>query len=143
MPRTAEQCKHSGTLEPPVEPLAMPGSIQSTLQHKSSNARIRSVLLIALYSAGETVFYNSNILHCATYSAREKRVTLHGSKGDARVGHRERGMCNVEWMLEMRFRDGLNGRGRTMLDRLGAMRDSLPTLEVDLFPQSAQGSVIR
>ena len=134
VPRTAEQRKHSETLEPPVEPLAMPGSIQLKLQRKSSNAQSRFVpLIIALHSAGETVFYNSNILHCATYSTREKRATLHGSMGDARGGaSRARNVLQhgLEWMLEKRFRDGLDGRGQTMLDRLIAMRDSLPTVEV-------------
>ena len=43
-----EQRKHSETLEPPVSPLAMPGSIRLTLRRKSSNTRSRAVLLIAL-----------------------------------------------------------------------------------------------
>ena len=133
VPRTAEQRKHSETLEPPVAPLTMPGSIRLTLERKSSNAQSRLLLLIALYSAGETVFYNSNILHCATYSTSEKRATLHGSMGDARGGaSRARNVLQhgLEWMLEKRFRDGLDERGRMMLDRLVAMRDSLPTMEV-------------
>jgi len=53
--------------------------------------------------------------------------------GDARGGaSRARNVLQhgLEWMLEKRFRDGLDGRGQVMLDRLVAMRDSLPTVEV-------------
>jgi len=39
----------------------------------------------------------------------------------------------LEWMLEKRCRDALqsvDGRSQTMLDRLVAMQDSLPTVEL-------------
>jgi hypothetical protein len=73
-------------------------------------------------SAGETVFYNSNILHCATYNSKEKRTTLHGCMGDAKGGPiRARNILQhgLGWMKEERFRDGLpNEVSRRMLDKL-------------------------
>ncbi|ETW76383.1 hypothetical protein HETIRDRAFT_389387, partial [Heterobasidion irregulare TC 32-1] len=67
-PRTNEQRSQSSTPDPPVDPLTMPNAIRVTLQ------------------PGETVFYNNNILHCATYNSQAKRATLHASMGDTRGG---------------------------------------------------------
>ncbi|KAF8063387.1 hypothetical protein FPV67DRAFT_241108 [Lyophyllum atratum] len=106
-PRTAEQRKHSETMEPPTDPLEMPGSVQLTLQ------------------PGETVFYNSNILHCATYSAAERRATLHGTIGNVKGGSmRARNVLQhgLNWMKEDTFREGLNEKGKAMLDRLIAVQ---------------------
>ncbi|KAF8883033.1 hypothetical protein BD779DRAFT_1612376 [Infundibulicybe gibba] len=89
-PRTPAQRQHSETLAPPTNPLDMPGSIQLTLQ------------------PGETVFYNSNILHCATYNPKERRATLHATMGDH----------GLDWMQDKRFQQGLHGRSRAMLDRV-------------------------
>ncbi|KAF9267181.1 hypothetical protein L218DRAFT_996064 [Marasmius fiardii PR-910] len=102
-PRTDEQRKHSTTMDPPVNPLDMPGAIRVTLQ------------------AGETVFYNSNILHCATYDNECKRATLHATIGDSRKGAgRARNILQhgLTWMQEERFRDQLDDRGKAMLDKL-------------------------
>ncbi|KAM6499566.1 hypothetical protein JOM56_005074 [Amanita muscaria] len=67
-PRTPEQRKHSETMTPPDDPFDMPGAIQVVLE------------------PGETVFYNSNILHCATYDSTVLRATLHATIGDTRGG---------------------------------------------------------
>ncbi|KIO33237.1 hypothetical protein M407DRAFT_234400 [Tulasnella calospora MUT 4182] len=52
----------------PKNPLDMPGAIKVSLQ------------------PGETVFYNNNILHCATYDNSIPRMTLHACMGDTRGG---------------------------------------------------------
>ncbi|KAG6902695.1 hypothetical protein C0995_012835 [Termitomyces sp. Mi166 len=112
-PRTPEQRKHSETMEPPSNPLDMPGAVQLTLQ------------------PGETVFYNSNILHCATYNCTEKRATLHATMGNVKGGStRARNILQhgLNWMKEDTFREGLNDRGRRMLDRLIEMKE----LNVDI-----------
>ncbi|TFK35031.1 hypothetical protein BDQ12DRAFT_612294 [Crucibulum laeve] len=109
-PRTEEQRKHSETQMPPEDPLAMPGSICVRLQ------------------PGETVFYNSNILHCGTYNCLEKRATLHACMGDARGGStRARNILqhNLEWMKGSSFRETLpDNRSWGMLDRLIRMQES-------------------
>jgi hypothetical protein len=77
--------------------------------------------------AGETVFYNSNILHCATYDSKHRRATLHASMGDTRGGSsRARNVLQhgLDWMREDRFRLSLDGKSRPMLDRLLAMYNS-------------------
>ncbi|KXN84189.1 hypothetical protein AN958_12893 [Leucoagaricus sp. SymC.cos] len=68
IPRTLERCHLSETYEPPEDPMDMPGAIQLTHQ------------------PGETVFYNSNILHCAAYDSKAKRATLHAMVGDIHGG---------------------------------------------------------
>lgn len=51
---------------------------------------------------GDIVFYNSNILHRATYLAKELRLTLHGSYGHCDEGHfRAKGVLQhgvAEWL---------------------------------------------
>ncbi|KAL0573860.1 hypothetical protein V5O48_008077 [Marasmius crinis-equi] len=109
-PRTEEQRKHSTTMDAPANPLDMPGAIQVTLK------------------PGETVFYNSNILHCATYNNEHKRATLHATIGDARSGAgRARNILQhgLTWMQEERFRDQLDEKGRGMLDRLLVLQRSV------------------
>ncbi|TFK68940.1 hypothetical protein BDN72DRAFT_820679 [Pluteus cervinus] len=103
MPRTPEQRALSETMDPPEDPLEMPGSIQLVLQ------------------PGETVFYNSNILHCAAYEPGEKRATLHATMGDAKGGStRARNVLQhgLEWMKEVRFREDLDEKSVAMLDLL-------------------------
>jgi len=81
----------------------MPGATRVTLQ------------------AGETVFYNSNILHCGIYDSKVPRATLHACMGDTRgVSSRARNVLQhgLNWMKEDQFRDGLNERGKLMLSRL-------------------------
>ncbi|KAF9467628.1 hypothetical protein BDZ94DRAFT_1185367 [Collybia nuda] len=108
-PRTEEQRSHSNGMAPPNDPSSMPGAIRLTLQ------------------PGESVFYNSNILHCATYSSAERRATLHATMGDVRGGSsRARNILQhgLDWMKEDKFRAGLDEKSRPMLDRLIAMRNS-------------------
>ncbi|EMD35931.1 hypothetical protein CERSUDRAFT_115834 [Gelatoporia subvermispora B] len=110
LPRSPEQRAHSSTMDAPTSPLDMPGAIQVVLQ------------------PGETVFYNSNILHCATYDPHQRRATLHACMGSTRGGaSRARNILQhgLLWMREDRFRDGLDGRGRAMLANLIKMQESV------------------
>ncbi|KAG6373541.1 hypothetical protein JVT61DRAFT_6184 [Boletus reticuloceps] len=131
VPRTDEQRVHSTTLEPPRDPLAMPGSIRLVLQRKCPSPCVWSVdndMLTTLSIAGETVFYNSNILHCATYDAQQRRATLHATMGDTRGGSsRARNVLQhgLEWMQEKRFRETLDEGGQRMLDALVEMRNGV------------------
>ncbi|KAI0331544.1 hypothetical protein GY45DRAFT_1336098 [Cubamyces sp. BRFM 1775] len=109
-PRTPEQRAHSCTLDPPKDPLAMPGAVQVTLQ------------------PGETVFYNNNILHCATYSPNEPRITLHACMGEVRGGpDRARNILQhgLQWMKEARFAETLDERGKKMLERIVRLQESV------------------
>jgi len=110
MPRTEAQRALSMMLEPPKDPRDMPGAIQVTLQ------------------PGESVFYHSNILHCATYDSQQRRATLHGTMGDIRGGStRARNVLQhgLQWMKEDRFRNGLDETGQRMLDSLIEMQNSV------------------
>ncbi|KAJ6538855.1 hypothetical protein DFH09DRAFT_1176423 [Mycena vulgaris] len=101
--RTPEQRLHSEGQDPPADPLDMPGAIQVALQ------------------PGDSVFYNSNILHCASYDAQARRATLHASMGNVRGGSvRARNVLQhgLSWMKEPKFSDGLDSRGKAMLGRL-------------------------
>ena len=83
----------------------------------------KSMLIMA---AGETVFYNNNILHCAAYSTNSPRATLHACMGDARGGSaRARNILQhgLEWMKEETFRETLTLEGKQMLDRLIEMQE--------------------
>ncbi|KAI0312655.1 hypothetical protein OF83DRAFT_1066816 [Amylostereum chailletii] len=109
-PRTPEQRAQSCTTEAPGDPLAMPGAIRVTLH------------------PGDTVFYNSNILHCAAYSPEAPRATLHASMGDTRGGAaRARNVLQhgLGWMKEDRFKATLDEVGREMLGRLIRMQEGL------------------
>lgn len=70
-----------------------------------------------LYAAGETVVYNQNILHCATYSPDSTRVTLHACIGNAKNGAGQTRARNilqhgVGWMKEdERFEKEVRGCG--------------------------------
>jgi len=111
VPRTEAQRAHSTTLAPPQDPLAMPGAIRLVLQ------------------PCETVFYNSNVLHCATYDAAQQRATLHATMGDTRGGAtRARNVLQhgLTWMRDAAFRETLGTpEGRGMLDALIAMQDGV------------------
>lgn len=76
-------------------------------------------------AAGDTVFYNSNILHCAAYRPDAPRATLHASMGCTRGGTaRARNVLQhgLDWMAAPAFARTLDARGRAMLARLGALR---------------------
>jgi len=88
----------------------MPGAIRVTLE------------------PGETVFYNSNILHCATYSSSEPRATLHATMGSIKGGSvRARNILQhgLLWMKGENFREGLNDNGKDMLRRLIELQKSV------------------
>ena len=90
---------------------------------------IESFTLRMVQIAGETVFYNSNILHCATYDPSATRATLHATMGNAKGGTvRARNILQhgLSWMEEERFRESLGSRGRAMLDRLIKMKNAAP-----------------
>ncbi|KAH9946603.1 hypothetical protein B0H21DRAFT_399232 [Amylocystis lapponica] len=109
-PRSPGQRAHSSTLDAPKNPMDMPGAIQVVLQ------------------PGETVFYNNNILHCATYDPGARRATLHACMGDTRGGRaRARNILQhgLRWMKEPRFRARLGSRAQQMLDRLVRLQESV------------------
>ncbi|KAH8551490.1 hypothetical protein BGW37DRAFT_537989 [Umbelopsis sp. PMI_123] len=56
--------------------------------------------------AGQTVFYNNNILHRAIYYCANKRATLHASFGSTEGGHHRAANIfqhGLDWMNEERF----------------------------------------
>jgi len=116
VPRTPEQRLHSSGSEAPARPLDMPGSIRVELK------------------AGETVIYNQNILHCASYSNASPRITLHACIGNSSPSPNSEGggggqtrarnilQHGVGWMKEDRFRDNVEAvagaRGVRMWENL-------------------------
>lgn len=117
--RTPEQRRLSETLDPPQNPLTMLGAICLTLQ------------------PGETVFYNSNILHCAAYNSKVQRATLHGCVGDVRGGSiRARNVLqhDLEWMKGDEFRVSLpnNLKTRKMLDNFLNMQRNCRQIDYSL-----------
>ncbi|KIP04423.1 hypothetical protein PHLGIDRAFT_120730 [Phlebiopsis gigantea 11061_1 CR5-6] len=117
LPRTPEQRSQSSTMDPPTDPMDMPGAIQVTIKR------------------GETAFYNSNILHCAAYSSRSERATLHGTMGCTRGGSsRARNILQhgLDWMTDPRFRDALDARGKMMLDNVLRMKAAAGKVEYSL-----------
>lgn len=96
----------------------MPGAIQVNLQ------------------PGETVFYNNNILHCATYDPEQVRATLHACMGDARGGgKRARNILqhDLRWMRDEEFVETLPKEGP-----MRAMREKL----VDMAKQADQSDAV-
>ena len=103
----------------------MPGAIQVTLHRKYRLQRLRLLLIYHHSVAGDTVFYNNNILHCAAYSPARKRATLHASMGDTRGGSaRVRNVLQhgLTWMQSDEFKATLDDKGKEMLDRLITMQ---------------------
>lgn len=86
-------------------------------------------LSLAIYTVGDTVFYNNNILHTGIYNHRATRATLHASVGDTRGGStRARNVLQhgLEWMeKDERFKNGLSDEGKKMLDRLITMKHAV------------------
>ncbi|KAI9344268.1 hypothetical protein BDR26DRAFT_917266 [Obelidium mucronatum] len=71
--------------------------------------------------AGQTVFYNNNIMHRAVYDKSKKRATLHGCMGTVLGGpHRARNILQhgVAWMREERFKQTLPPRLYPLYDNL-------------------------
>ena len=69
--------------------------------NESRKEFIEGQITVALHP-GDVVFYNSNILHRASYSAKNERLTLHGSYGHVDHGHtRAKGVLQhgvSEWL---------------------------------------------
>jgi len=83
---------------------------------------------------GETVYYNNNILHCASYNPNRPRATLHACMGDTRGGSaRARNILqhDLEWMKEEAFHESLNLKGRQMLERLLRMQKEFHGKEIE------------
>jgi predicted 2-oxoglutarate/Fe(II)-dependent dioxygenase YbiX len=85
--------------------------------------------------AGDTVFYNSNILHCATYNWKAERATLHACMGDAVRGGAVRArnilQHDLKWMQGAEFRNTLpNDTAKRMLDRLLVLQNEKGSGEV-------------
>jgi len=83
---------------------------------------------------GETVYYNNNILHCASYSPNRPRATLHACIGDTRGGSgcaRNILQHDLEWMKEKAFRESLNLKGRQMLERLLRVQEEFHGKEIE------------
>ncbi|TIB73927.1 hypothetical protein E3Q22_03096 [Wallemia mellicola] len=106
MVRSPAQRALSCETKPADNPAEMPGAIQVHLK------------------AGQILFYDANILHCAQYPCTPPsppRATLHGSYGDLRGGsHRAIGVLQhgLEWMKDPSFGDG---PGHEMWEKLMAM----------------------
>ena len=87
-----------------------------------------------LHVAGETVFYNNNILHCASYSPNRPRATLHACMGDTRGGSAR--ACNIlqhglEWMKGETFQETLDVKGKQMLERLVRMQEEFHGKDIE------------
>ncbi|KAK2464950.1 hypothetical protein APHAL10511_003026 [Amanita phalloides] len=115
--RTPEQRRHSECITPPNDPGDMPGAMKVILE------------------PGDTVFYNSNILHCAAYNCDEVRATLHASIGDVRGGAtRARNVLQhgLDWIKSKEFRrsidsianDKVRSRALTMWATLLKMQEN-------------------
>ncbi|CAE6453791.1 unnamed protein product [Rhizoctonia solani] len=130
-PRTPEQRALSSTQEAPKDPMDMPGAICVKLK------------------AGDTVFYQNNILHTAAYHPDVKRATLHASMGDIRGGSRRARMIlqhKVDWIRGDAFTstfqsegssndDAVETRLRGMLDRLLTMADAVKGQDLEYSQQ--------
>jgi len=121
-PRSPAQRALSSTQAPPENPLDMPGAFRVALK------------------TGDTVFYNSNILHTATYNPDIKRATLHACMGDTRGGSaRARNILQhgLRWMRNPEFAETFGAgveaeRLRGMWKRLLEMSTSVEEKGEDL-----------
>ena len=112
----------------------MPGSIQVTLKRTFLSITVAWSLRRNTIPAGETVFYNNNILHCAAYTSNMQRATLHACMGDTRGGSaRARNILQhgLERMREDAFRETLTPEGRHMLERLVKMQEELHGKDIE------------
>ena len=85
-----------------------------------------------IHLAGETVFYNSNILHLGTYDSSKPRATLHACMGSTQGGAtRARNILQhgLDWMEGDEFKKALakdesegRKRGKEMLERTLRMK---------------------
>ncbi len=112
----------------------MPGAIGVKLRGRFDGQSAGGLLSDLKAVVGETVFYNNNILHCASYSPNRLRATLHACMGDTRGGStRARNILqhDLRWMKEEAFRESLNLKGREMLERLLRMQEGFHGQEIE------------
>lgn len=110
----------------------MPGAIGVNLRSTGTQPLLVFCLTLK-FVVGETVFYNNNILHCASYSPIRPRATLHACIGDTRGGSgRARNILQheLEWMKEEAFHETLNLKGKQMLERLLRMQEGFHGKEI-------------
>ncbi|CAI5758230.1 unnamed protein product [Candida verbasci] len=90
--------------------IAIPGShkrlrtqeeLDKTIDPSRRKESITDEIVVKL-NPGDLVFYNNNILHRAKYSAKNKRITVHGSYGNVKFGKsRAKGILQhgvAEWL---------------------------------------------
>ncbi|CCX29589.1 Similar to Putative nicotinamide N-methyltransferase; acc. no. Q4I2X5 [Pyronema omphalodes CBS 100304] len=85
--------------------------------------------LVVKLKAGDTVFYDNNILHRAVYPTNPERVTLHACMGTVGAGwERARNILQhgMEWVKEVKY----DGRLEEMRGRLVRMEDEVVGKEV-------------
>ncbi|KAG0743710.1 hypothetical protein G6F57_002580 [Rhizopus arrhizus] len=77
--------------------------------HDPKSSKMPNQLRVEL-KAGQTVFYDNNILHRAAYLSSQKRATLHASMGTIEGGHYRAGCIlqhGLEWMKTDDFKHSL------------------------------------
>lgn len=79
--------------------------------------------------AGETVFYNNNILHIGSYDPTTKRRTLHGCYGCPPPGDTSRArnilQHDLTYTLDPKFRESVPEKLKGMVDKLNGMQKLL------------------
>ncbi|KAL7419443.1 hypothetical protein Q5752_006281 [Cryptotrichosporon argae] len=85
--------------------------------------------------AGETVFYNNNILHVGKYNLQVKRRTLHGCYGAPPEGDTTRArnilQHDLGYTSDETWRASLPSKLRPMVDRLNGMRALMAGKEIE------------
>lgn len=85
--------------------------------------------LVVKLKAGDTVFYDNNILHRAVYPVKPVRVTLHACMGTIQAGaERAKNILQheMEWVRDVRY----EGRLEEMRKNLVNMRDKVGEAEL-------------
>lgn len=93
-------------------------------------------MLKVILKPGQTVFYDNNILHRATYNSKKKRATLHACMGTIDGGHHRAANIfqhGLDWMNTPEFKYSLPASLQTPFDNTLHMASSagLNTLEAD------------
>jgi hypothetical protein len=84
--------------------LQTPEERNTVLHHPYSNEKMPGAICVKLH-AGQTVFYNNNLLHRGDYSKESKRATIHASMGTIMGGvlrAKDIMQHGLEWMCEQR-----------------------------------------
>ncbi|KAK8850685.1 hypothetical protein IAR55_004605 [Kwoniella newhampshirensis] len=84
--------------------------------------------------AGETVFYNNNIMHVGKYTPENKRRTLHGCYGSPPPGDDTRArnilQHDLSYCRDPRFRELVSDDLKPMLDKLNSWQERFDGVEV-------------